>query len=415
MWSLGGSGRWWQAKSSEIRIDLYDDFDKKTPQQIVNSLDSMLGSWVKEYNPSAAPIGPDGSPGFNPTGKLVATQLVNTPLLSPIFNPGNRDMDAMPIFNPWLLAKTPGSNLGIVKMDFINVGYKRGITEHIIRMNKFTTPPELPPLTNIISYRDPIRIRTQDGRYVAVEPTTGTLTLIEEPDFKTTVFILRDYDFTPTKPLSYSGNMAADTQSARGNFRMVSLGGQNDSTTVSVNLNNAGMLYWGISWAAANNQETFAFFDPNDLNNDGQVYDGSRVMIRAMLNATDNAFLKAFDAFAEACVRAFPAFGDGWAGKRRIPCSCPSTNSRSRCNPRHSFIRYQLKENTNTNHAPFLLDALRKDPSHQVFCLVSVDPDPAKNGAPRLFGASPGTLLADQFIVEAATTTTKLAKPMVMA
>ena len=78
LWSLGGSGRYWQAKNSAIYIDLYDSFDQKTPEQIIQSLDSMLAAWVKEYDPTVH-YGPDGKPLDNNTGKLVASQLVNTP------------------------------------------------------------------------------------------------------------------------------------------------------------------------------------------------------------------------------------------------------------------------------------------------------------------------------------------------
>lgn len=124
LWSLGGSGRYWQAKNSAIYIDLYDNFDQKTPQQIIQSLDSMLAAWVKEYDPTVH-YGPDGKPLDNNTGKLVASQLVNTPKWSPVTNPGNRDLVALDTFRNWLLSKTPGSNLGIVKLDFINVGYNR--------------------------------------------------------------------------------------------------------------------------------------------------------------------------------------------------------------------------------------------------------------------------------------------------
>jgi hypothetical protein len=167
MWSLGGSGRYWQAKNTEIYIDLYDSFDKYQPSKIISLLDGMLASWVKEYDPTIK-YGPDGKPLPNRTGRLVATQLVNTPGISPLSNPAQKDLEAKDTFRSWLLAKNPGSNLGIVKLDFINVGYKREIIEHIIRMNKFTTPPDLPPLTDLIHYTDTIRLRTQDNRYISV-------------------------------------------------------------------------------------------------------------------------------------------------------------------------------------------------------------------------------------------------------
>jgi hypothetical protein len=343
----------------------------------------LLGS--KEYDPTVH-YGPDGKPLDNNTGKLVASQLVNTPKWSPITNPGNRDLVALDTFRNWLFTKTPGSNIGIVKLDFINVGYKRGLIDHIIMMNKFTTPPNLPSLTEPIYYQDKIRLRTQDNRYVCQtregESTinVGTITIPAPSPFVSDMkrqrrltlvdtpteacnFILRGYDFSPVKPLPYSGNLTADTQDARGNFRMIPVGVQPtgsgalpENTTISANLDLGGLLYWGVSWDGANNRETFAFFDPNNMSNDGQLYNGSRVLVRAMLNATDNNFLKAFDAFAEGTVRLLPFAGDG------------------------------------------LADALRKDPSHQIFWTIGKDPDRAE--VPRLFAASPGTLLTNEFVIE---------------
>lgn len=85
------------------------------------------------------------------------------------------------------------------------------------------------------------------------------------------------------------------------------------------------------------------------MNNDGQLYNGSRVLVRAMLNATDNNFLKAFDAFAEGIVRLLRFAGDG------------------------------------------LADALRKDPSHQIFWTIGQDPD--REEVPRLFRGEFGDLV----------------------
>lgn len=188
------------------------------------------------------------------------------------------------------------------------------------------------------------------------------LTLVDTPT-EACNFILRDYDFSPVKPLPYSGNLAADTQDAHGNFRMIPVGVQPtgsqalpENTTISANLDLGGLLYWGVSWDGANNQETFAFFDPNNMSNNGQLFNGSHVLVRAMLNATDNNFLKAFDAFAEGTVRLLPFAGDG------------------------------------------LADTLRKDHSHQIFWTIGKDPD--REEVPRLFAASPGTLLADEFVIK---------------
>jgi hypothetical protein len=125
MWSLGGSDRYWQAKNSEIYIDLYDNFDQYQPSKIISLLNGMLGSWVKEYDPTIQ-YGPDGQQFPNRTGRLVATQLVNTPGLSPLNNPAHQDLDAKDTFRDWLLAKKQGSNLGIVKLDFYQCRLQTG-------------------------------------------------------------------------------------------------------------------------------------------------------------------------------------------------------------------------------------------------------------------------------------------------
>jgi hypothetical protein len=138
----------------------------------------------------------------------------------------------------------------------------------------------------------------------------GRLTLVDTPNISCN-FVLRDYDFSPIKQLPYSGNLAADTIDSKGNFRMIPISGGNtgipsSTTVISVGLGMSGLLYWGQSWAAAGNQETFSFFDPSDLNNDGQLFSGSRVLIRSLLNATDSSFIKSIDALGENALRNMP-------------------------------------------------------------------------------------------------------------
>jgi hypothetical protein len=134
------------------------------------------------------------------------------------------------------------------------------------------------------------------------------------------------------------------------------------TTVISTNLGMSGLLYWGQPWAAAGNQETFSFFDPSDLNNDGQLFSGSRVLIRSLLNATDSSFIKAMDALEENAVRNMPL------------------------GPFQPFGG--------------VADANWKSPNQQRFWFVGTDPNPAKAGVPRVFGSSPGTLLADEFVIE---------------
>jgi hypothetical protein len=62
----------------------------------------------------------------------------------------------------------------------------------------------------------------------------------------------------------------------------------------------------GSVLGSAGNQETFSFFDPSDLNNDGQLFSGSRVLIRSLLNATDSSFIKSINALGENVLRNMP-------------------------------------------------------------------------------------------------------------
>jgi hypothetical protein len=118
----------------------------------------------------------------------------------------------------------------------------------------------------------------------------------------------------------------------------------------------------GSVLGSARNQETFSFFDPSDLNNDGQLFSGSRVLIRFLLNATDSNFIKSMNALGENVLRYMPL---------------------------GAFQPFGGVANANW-----------KSPNEQRFWFVGTEPDPAKAGVPRVFGSSPGALLVDGFVIE---------------
>lgn len=359
----GNAGPAWAPYANSIRHNDDKDFNLKLPQQILNYLNEHLSQWTKD--------------------KLFVSQLINTPLASPIGSPAECDLDANDLFHNWVTSHKPGSSLGIVKMDFVNAPYKRATIEYIIRMNKFSSPPEFPPLTDPIYYTDRIRLKAQDGRYVCLEvvehPNTCKLTLVDTPNDNCN-FLIRDYDYHPRKPFSYSGNLdgkhslsiphvippfitltthTADTIDCHGNFRMAHfdtrpVNNVGNDYVLSVDTNQGGLVYWGVNWGPSDRNETFCLFDPNHLGNSGQIYHGSRVMVLAMLHASNNNFAKFFNAFGENFVRAIPIAGRG------------------------------------------LANAIAKSPDQRKFWMIGQD----GAGKPRIFAASPGTLLADSFVIE---------------
>ncbi|KAI9011552.1 PLC-like phosphodiesterase [Gaertneriomyces semiglobifer] len=342
LWCKKNSGVPWAPHAGSLRHDEYDDFDKKTSDQILSFLDKKLGEWSKD--------------------KLFATQLINTPLASPIGSPAELDLHANRRFHDWVTSHKPGAKLGIVKMDFVNAPYKRDTIEYIIRLNTFTTPPNLPPLTDPIYYTDKIRLKTMDNRYVCLDvkqaPDLCKLTLVKEPNDNCN-FMIRDYDYHPRKPFWYSGNLDADTIDCHGNFRMVHfdtrpVNNVGNDYVLSVDSNQGGLVYWGVHWGPSDRHETFCLFDPNNLGNSGQVYHGSRVMVLAMLHASNNDFAKFFNTFGENFVRAIPVAGRG------------------------------------------LANAIAKSPDQRKFWMIGQD----DTGAPRVYAASPGTMLAESFVIE---------------
>lgn len=180
----------WAAYADDMRSDDYDDFNEKSPEEILAFLTRQLANWKRE--------------------KLFLTQLINTPRWSPINPPAEKDYEARDLFNSWVAGYPPGSNLGIVKMDFVNAAYKRGAINHIVQLNKFTSPPELPPLTDPIYYTDKIRLKTAENQYVCLQvvqhPNLCKLTLVDIPN-EDCNFLIRDYDYDPRKPFPYSGNL----------------------------------------------------------------------------------------------------------------------------------------------------------------------------------------------------------------
>ena len=194
IWRRKGNLPQWAAFADDMRSDDYDNFNEKSPEEILAFLTRKLENWKRE--------------------KLFLTQLINTPRWSPLNPPAEKDYEARVLYNRWIAGHPQGSNLGIVKMDFINAACKREAIDHIIRLNKFTSSPELPPLTNPIYYTDKIRMKTAENQYVCLQvvehPDLCKLALVDVPN-EDCNFLIRDYDYDPRKPFPYSGNLDGTT------------------------------------------------------------------------------------------------------------------------------------------------------------------------------------------------------------
>ena len=188
IWRRKGNLPQWAAFADDMRSDDYNDFNEKSPEQILAFLTGQLANWKRD--------------------KLFLTQLINTPRWSPLNPPAEKDYEARELFYRWVAGYTQGSNLGIVKMDFVNAAYKREAIDHIIRLNKFTGSPVLPPLTDPVYYTDKIRLKTAENQYVCLQedPILCKLALVDTPN-EDCNFLIRDYDYHPRKPFPYSGNL----------------------------------------------------------------------------------------------------------------------------------------------------------------------------------------------------------------
>jgi hypothetical protein len=136
--------------------------------------------------------------------------------MSPLNRPEAADLAAQPVFQPWLLDKEPGDNLGIVRRDFVNNQYARQCNKHIIRMNKFSDEPNKPPVDAPINYfNTDVHLYAPDGRHVFVdvkyapEVSLVTAALAEKIPWDDDVIFVQNYYPTDATPLYYRGNITA--------------------------------------------------------------------------------------------------------------------------------------------------------------------------------------------------------------
>ena len=150
---------------------------------------------------------------------------------------------------------------------------------------------------SIIQYRDRIRLRTEDNRYVCLlvahHPETCWLTLVDQPS-EDCEFLIREYDYSTRKPTPFSGDFNADSLDSHGNVRFIHVDTRpvhnvGDSHVLSVHPDK-DQIYWGVGWGPSDRNEAFAFFDANEGSNDGQVYDGSRVVVRSLIERPEKWF-----------------------------------------------------------------------------------------------------------------------------
>ncbi|RAO64544.1 uncharacterized protein BHQ10_000556 [Talaromyces amestolkiae] len=150
-----------------------------------------------------------------------------------------------------------------------------------------------------IYYEDTVRFKTTvDGatKYVtlAVVPPSETcwLTLTDEPT-EDSNFLIREWNYDNTSRLYFSGNLRADTPDSHGNFRLLHRDtrppdhnvGDDYCVSMAMYEPGANMGYWGISWDAAYDLETFALFATAWPDSDGGVCSGNSVKIRSLIGS----------------------------------------------------------------------------------------------------------------------------------
>ena len=284
-WALNDTkGRNWLSYVNNFRISPFDNFNLKTPDGILSYLKNAMLMWSKD--------------------RIFIAQVINTPYHSfeSYDSPANCDARAETQFNNWIMSHGKGSKLNVIMRDFVNAGYNAKVIDYIIRLNNFASDPTI-TLRTPIHQEDWIRLRTDGGQYVSLG-RDNLLTLVGTYD-NSCKFQLRDYDYNTTKLLPYSGNLNADTIDSKGNFRML----VRDNKVISVDTNQRNRLYFGIGWGPSGNNETFTGFNPENLSDGGQIYDGSRINIRSMLGASSVVFEKIVKATAETIVGLNPLLG----------------------------------------------------------------------------------------------------------
>lgn len=264
------SGKLWAPQVADIRDDWADDYPNKSPQEIVDWLDKDLSIWKKE--------------------KLWITQLIDTPKRSYLLghHPSDCESKAAPIFNGWLRKNfKPGDKLGIAKRDFANEEWNEAGIYHVIRLNKFAQSPDI-PLGPEIDYLNPIRLRTLDWRYLAVDtkPPGNTnlslVTLVDQP-LDNTRFLIpeRRKDSAWTWP--FSGNLDADSFGANGNVRLAHVDSSIGNDTV---LSCAKILAGSYIGVSAGMEQTigrlFSLINPANTGSKNVIHHGSIIVLRTL-------------------------------------------------------------------------------------------------------------------------------------
>ncbi|KAH2749370.1 hypothetical protein KXV94_003655 [Aspergillus fumigatus] len=240
----------WQVLGSaagNIRDNWADDYEDKSPQEIVNWLDQVLAQWKKE--------------------KLWITQLIDTPKRSymPGHHPSDCDSRAAPVFTGWLTKFKPGDKLGIVKRDFVNEGWNEPGISHVILLNKFTQSPVLPlgPTINYLSNS------TQDtGRALRRRG--------QQPP--------REHKSQPADPGERANGQYSfpDPALSEGLVLGMAVHRVGDDTVVSCAKNSGGFMYWGVGWGPADDWETFLPYDPANPRSSAKIRDGSVIVLRTL-------------------------------------------------------------------------------------------------------------------------------------
>jgi hypothetical protein len=309
-WSKQGTNdRNYLSNCDNFRTSPFDSFGLKENSEIIRYVQNALDGWDRR--------------------KLMICQLVRTPLASPLERPAWLDKHFWPLSGEFIngnLRRTVGNKPNVVLRDFVSARYNRAQITELIAANRFSSSAEMPNLSDRVHQGDFVRFRVEgQPLYLSIGPS-HRFTVAEIPDSPGSPdpsrFAIPDYHPDNRGELPYSGNFDGNQVTDQGNFRLVwpqtshvtnathcaSVAPDNPSVTKGTNSQDL-QLYWGMTWGEANDRETFTCFNPDDLQDDGNLYYGSRVIIRSMLGATDGPWGRIGHALEHAALALVPFLG----------------------------------------------------------------------------------------------------------
>lgn len=112
--------RTWLSYNNSIRWSPYGDFNNLPVNDILTYLDTQVQNWSKD--------------------KIFVAQVIDTPKVSPVQQPGILDSANHDALNNWVKKHGKGSNINVVFRDFVNSDYNSDVINYLINLNDFLPP-----------------------------------------------------------------------------------------------------------------------------------------------------------------------------------------------------------------------------------------------------------------------------------